>query len=388
MGNSADNIQLQDTTQIHTPVDTIPKILTQDTTAVLIQDTLISEDTISGSEIKQYSIQEALQIFEREQQHQEKVDSIHKISITKSQQKRIIPEENRSVFQPDSSDIIITISENHGIKPLFFKNMWEHSFIKGSHNKHLFLSSEKTIDNISTRVVTEIPAKNQNNYQTREEIPSLWHDWVLGIMLFSFILLVWVKLFYNKVLSATISSIFNYQISHNLFLDKSTLTHKAFLIMDFVFYVNAGLFIYLSTQHFNLTLVHPDGIKAFLIFTGFVFVVYLLRYITGKIVGYISQTHKIFAEYLHNIFIYTRITGLVLFPFLIVIPYADYRITPVTIFAGAGIIILGYILRIIRGIKIFTIKKISLLYLFLYLCMLEFVPVLVFFKYIRNFLMA
>ena len=130
MGNNTDNKQPQDTTQIHPLVDTIPKILTQDTIAVLIQDTVISEDTISGSDIKQYSIQEALQIFEREQQHQKKVDSIHKISIIRSIPKIIIPEENTSVFQPDSSDIIISISENQGIKPLFLKNMWEHSFLQ------------------------------------------------------------------------------------------------------------------------------------------------------------------------------------------------------------------------------------------------------------------
>lgn len=354
----------------HPLVDTIPKILIQDTTAVLIQDTVISEDTISASDIKQYSIQEALQIFEREQQHQEKVDSLHKTSLLKSKPKRIIPEKVISVFQPDSSDIIITIGENQGIKPLFFKNMWEHSY---------------EIDFKSTRVGTEIPAKNQDNYQPREEIPSIWNDWVLGIIVFSFILLVWVKLLYNKVLSASVNSIFNYQISHNLFRDKSNLTQKAFLIMDFVFYVNTGLFIYLSVKHFNLILIHPEGIKAFLLFTGFVFAVYLLRYITSKIVGYISTTQIIFAEYLHNIFIHTRVTGLVLFPFLIAIPYTDYRITPVAIFAGTGIIALGYVFRIIRGIKIFTLKKISLLYLFLYLCTLEFIPVLVFFKYLRIF---
>jgi len=157
----------------HPIVDTIPNILPQDTTAVLIQDTMISKDTISVPDNKQYSIQEALQIFEREKQHQEKVDSIHKTSIIKFQPNRIIPEENISVFQPDSSDIIITISENQGIKPLFYKNMWEHSYKKVSHNNHLFISSEKTTDNISTPVVTEIPAKNQDNYQTHEEIPSL-----------------------------------------------------------------------------------------------------------------------------------------------------------------------------------------------------------------------
>jgi len=369
----------------HPLVDTIPKIFIQDTTAVLIQDTVISEDTISGSDIKQYSIQEALQIFEREQQHQEEVDSLHKNSLIKSKPKRIIPEENTSVFQPDSSNIIVTISENQGIKPPFFKNMWEHNYEKVSHNNHLFISSEKTIDNKSTRVITEIPAKNQDNYQSRKEIPSLWNDWVLGVIIFSFILLLWIKLLYNKVLSATVNSIFNYQISHNLFLDKSTLTQRAFLIMDFVFYVNAGLFIYLSAKHFNLTLVQPEGIKAFLLFTCFVFAVYFLRYITVKITGYVSATQKIFAEYLHNIFIHTRVTGLVLLPFIIAIPYADYRITPFAIFAGAGIIVLGYILRIIMGIKIFTLKKISLLYLFLYLCTLEFIPVLVFFKYLRIF---
>ena len=369
----------------HPLVDTIPKIFNQDTTAILIQDTVISEDTISRPEIKQYSIQETLQIFEREQQHQEKVDSIHKTSIKESEQKRIIPEKNTSVFQPDSSDIFITISDNQDFKPLFFKNMWESSYEKVSYNNHLFISSEEITDNNTTRIGTEILANNRDNYQSRKEIFSPWNDWVLGIIIFSFILLVWIKLFYNKVLSATVNSIFNYQASHNLFLDKSTLTHRAFLIMDFVFYVNAGLFIYLSAKHFNLTFVHPEGIKAFLLFSGFVFAIYLLRYIASKIVGYISQTQKIFAEYLHNIFIHTRVTGLLLLPFIIAIPYTDYRITPVAIFAGAVIIILGYFFRIIRGIKIFTLRKISLLYLFLYLCSLEFMPVLVFFKYLRIF---
>ncbi len=369
----------------HPFVDTIPKILIQDSTAVLIQDTVISEDTISGFDIKQYSIQEALQIFEREQQHREKVDSLYKTSLIKSKPKKIIPEKVISVFQPDSSDIFITIGENQGLKPLFFKNMWEHSYKKVSRNSHLFISSDKTIDHKSTRAGTEIPAKNQDKYLSREEIPSFWNDWVLGIIVFSFILLVWVKLLYNKVLSASVNSIFNYQISHNLFRDKSNLTQKAFLIMDLVFYVNAGLFIYLSAKHFNLTLVRPEGIKAFLLFTCFIFTVYLIRYILSIIVGYLSATQKIFAEYFHNISIHARVTGLVLLPFLIAIPYADYRITPVVIFAGAGIIALAYILRIIRGIKILTLKKISLLYLFLYLCTLEFIPVLVFFKYLRIF---
>lgn len=385
MGNNTDNKQHQDTTQIRPLVDTIPIIINQDTTAVLIQDTVISEDTISGSDIIQYSIREALQIFEREQQHREKVDSIHKISLIKSEPKSIIPEKITPVFQPDSSDIIITIGENQGIKPLFFKNMWEHSYKMGSRKDHLFITSEKTIDNKSTRTGTEVPDKKPDNYHSMEETPALWSDWVLGIIIFSFILLVWIKLFYNKVISATANSIFNYQVSHNLFLDKSSLTQKAFLIMDFVFYLNVGLFIYLSANHFNLTLIHPKGIKAFLLFTGFVFAVYLLRYITSKIAGYVSLTQKTFAEYLHNIFIHTRVTGLVLLPLLIAIPYTDYRITPVAIFAGASVIILSYILRIIRGIKIFTLRKFSLLYLFLYLCVLEFIPILVFFKYLRIF---
>lgn len=385
MGNNTDNKQQQDTTQIRPLVDTIPTIINQDTTVVLIQDTVISEDTISGSDIKQYSIQEALQIFEREQQHREKVDSLYKTSLIKSEPKSIIPEKITSVFQPDSSDIFITIGENQGVKPLFFKNMWEHGYKMVSRKDHLFITSEKTIDNKSTHTGTEVPDKKPDNYHSWEETPTLWNDWVLGIIIFSFILLVWIKLFYNKVISATVNSIFNYQVSHNLFLDKSSLTQRAFLIMDFVFYLNAGLFIYLSAKHFNLTPVHPKGIKAFLLFTGFIFAVYLLRYITSKIAGYVSLTQKTFAEYLHNIFIHTRVTGLVLLPLLIAIPYADYRITPVAIFAGAGVIVIGYMLRIVRGIKIFTLRKFSLLYLFLYLCVLEFIPILVFFKYLRIF---
>lgn len=377
--------QPQDTTLIKPLTDTIPKIINQDTITVFLQDTTVSPDTSFASEIKQYSIQEVLQIFEREQEHREKVDSIYEITRNKSEQKVVTPVKTEPDFQPDSSSIIVAIGENQGLKPLFFKNMWGQNYKKVSQKEHVFIPLEKTTSNQPIKTRTEVPATSPGNYRSRDEIPSFWSDWILGIIIVSFIFFGWIRLFYNKVLSATLNSLFNYKMSYNIFHDKSSLTQRAFLIMDLIFYLNTGLFIYLSVKYFNLTLIQTAGFQSFLIFTGFVITIYLARFITSKIAGYISLSQQLFSEYLHNVFIYARISGFILLPFLIAIPYIDYRITPIVIFAGAGIFVSLYILRIIRGIKIFALRKVSVLYLFLYLCTLEFIPVLVFFKYIGVF---
>lgn len=385
MGSVRRDKQPQDTTLIKPLTDTIPKIINQDSITVFFQDTTVSPDTSFASEMKQYSIQEVLQIFEREQEHLEKVDSIYEITRKKSEKKVAPPVKTEPDFQLDSSSIIISIGENQGLKPLFFKNMWGQNYKKISQKEYLFIPIKKTNANLPIKTRTEVPVTSPGNYRSQDEIPSFWNDWILGIIIVSFIFFGWIRLFYNKVLSATLNSLFNYKMSYNIFQDKSSLTQRAFMIMDLIFYLNTGLFIYLSAKHFNSTLIKTAGFKSFLIFTGFVIAIHLARFITSKIAGYISLSQQLFSEYLHNVFIYARVSGFILLPFLITIPYIDYRITPIVIFAGAVIFVLLYILRIIRGIKIFALRKVSVLYLFLYLCTLEFIPVLVFFKYIGVF---
>lgn len=384
MRNGINNKHQQDTTSVSSSADTIPNIHQQDSSSMLLQDTVKKQDTISGA--KKFSLDEAMKIFEEGQKRQEKIDSIlQSPSAKKSETEKNIQIIKQPPFKPDSSGIIITSGDYQN--PLYrsFENMWQHSYQTVSPGNNLFIKPENVSENRSNKLKAEIHVKDDKSNNLRKEIPAFWSDWILGLIILSCILLGWMKIFYNKILSQIVKSTYNYTPSHNLYINKNILTKRAFMVMNAVFFINTGLFIYLAAKNFKLNPINVQGIKMFFFFTGFILAVFLLRYIISKITGYVTMAQKLMSEQLYNIFIYAKVTGLLLLPFLIIIPYTNNYVTNIAIFAGAGLIVLMYILGIIRGIKIFTLEKVSLLYLFLYLCTFEFVPILVFLKYLEIF---
>jgi hypothetical protein len=137
-----------------------------------------------------------------------------------------------------------------------------------------------------------------------------------------------------------------------------------------------------TNQYFGLILNDYSRFQQYLFFALTITIIYLVKYSVNSILAYISLNNELNKEYLFNVFIFSQTTGIILFPFVICLQFTKY---PSEWFLYPALIIwLGfYALRMFRGFIIsVTEQNIGIIYIFLYLCALEILPLLVLTKFL------
>jgi hypothetical protein len=109
-----------------------------------------------------------------------------------------------------------------------------------------------------------------------------------------------------------------------------------------------------------------------------------IRYIICIITGEMSGTAGIFREYLFGVYQGYRFGALFLYILILLISYTLFFPANAGFMAGAAIMAILYLIRVIRLFIIFLNSNISIFYLILYLCALEILPVLIIIKYISG----
>jgi hypothetical protein len=85
-------------------------------------------------------------------------------------------------------------------------------------------------------------------------------------------------------------------------------------------------------------------------------------------------------EFLFNLDNFNRGTGIVLFPIVGLIAYFPSENPMIAVFLGVFTTLIFYFMLLKRGISILLKKQFPIFYLFLYLCTLEFLPLLLIYK--------
>ena len=152
-------------------------------------------------------------------------------------------------------------------------------------------------------------------------------------------------------------------------------------LVNLISFFNIALFAYCAASYYDFI---PAGISGILFWAiAFVLVALLItiRHLVCSLTGSISGQKQIFNEYMVTIYQSYRYAALILFVLVVLLSYTK-------IFSASTIFIIGlisfsalYLMRIIRLLLIFIKRSVSISYLILYLCALEFLPVLVTVKY-------
>lgn len=231
----------------------------------------------------------------------------------------------------------------------------------------------------------EIPITSQSQKQDTEPIiPNKFFDntdWILGVLLFSAIILTFVKLLHDKYLSNTIKAFFIHTYADKLFREQNVTTQRISLSLNAVFIISTSLFLYLLCNHYNYTIWDLNNFSLFLGLNGVIFSVNLVKVLVFRILGVVLLETKLFSEYRENIFLYNKAIGLCLFPITAGIAYMPQYMTKIFIYLGFIVVLTFYLSRIYQGLKIIITKRISIFYMILYLCTLEIIPFLLLFKY-------
>ncbi len=209
--------------------------------------------------------------------------------------------------------------------------------------------------------------------------PSYWPGIVL---FFIFSIFVLIRISEPKKIIKVFTSVFSIQEAKQLFREEFKLTKGVSILLGISFILIMSFLAQVINEYFGLILNEYSQLNQFLFFIAVVSLTYLIKFSVNYTLAFITSNEELGKEYLFNVYVFSQTIGIILFPIVICLQFTKY---PVEWFLYPAIIICGgfYALRMFRGFVICTSEQnIGILYIFLYLCGLEILPLLVLIKFL------
>ena len=204
-------------------------------------------------------------------------------------------------------------------------------------------------------------------------------DWLTVVLFFVFVLFVSIRAVYSKYIGSLFQSLLNYSTSFRMFRERSySYLHGAYRL-ELMFYIVFSVYVF---QVIVMVLPGEERFK-FLFFAktlAFVVLYFMIIKFAYFALGSIFIDVNDFREYLFNMDNFNRAAGIVLFPIVALIAYSPFENPMIAVFLGVFTVVGFYLMLLKRGISILLKKQFPIFYLFLYLCTLEFLPLLLIYK--------
>jgi hypothetical protein len=214
--------------------------------------------------------------------------------------------------------------------------------------------------------------------------PVYQSDWIVPLAVFTLFLFAVVRTFPGSLFRTMVRYALMRGINDNSSREPAIIFQWQATLLNLASFISISLFGFLATRHYSIEFQDIGGFLTWAICLGVVVVSVTMRHFICIITGNVSGQSEIFREYLTGIYHFYRIFGIFSLILSLLILYILF-LAPgtwfITGFIAAGLI---YFLRIIRLLLIFLIRRVSILYLILYLCALEILPVVIIVKYITG----
>ena len=222
---------------------------------------------------------------------------------------------------------------------------------------------------INTKKI-ELPYREKLNNNT---------DWLTIVLFLCLVLFASVKNSFSKYLKHLIQSVFNYSTACRMFQEKNNSIFQASLRLEIFYFIVVSIFLYQLTVHYKIAF-RFEKFYLFLICLGLMIVYYTIKTALYRFVGSLTEQQPEISEYLFNMSNFNRVVGIFIFPITAFIAFNPFGNIEIVVIMGILLLLSFYVLLICRCIGILLKKQVSLFYMFLYLCTLEFLPLLLIYK--------
>ena len=209
-----------------------------------------------------------------------------------------------------------------------------------------------------------------------KEKPVQVFSWISLLIVFSIILFAIAKFSYHKRFLQLFKVFFVTRLFNQFTRESGVFKERISFFLFGIFLIVFSLFTYnvfinFSTNSYSVLTSIVLFFKIFISICLFC----LLKLIGYHIVGFIFKREKETSDFVLNIFVFSEIIGIVLIPIVVIHTYLNN-----TSFMYVGLILIFslYVYSLFKGLIYSTsFSKISVYYLFLYLCTLEVLPLFI-----------
>jgi hypothetical protein len=332
-----------------------------------------SEDTVGS--LRKFSTEEVSDIFFAMEKRERALDSIARV---RSYQNWLRTQEESRSEGFDTSAVPYNFSGSPLTMPdnalLGFSGKF---YSARDTSKPVFIEASETTEPLIHQTINETPVVRS---VIRDQ--ALRPDWLLGVIIGSLVLLAWIKLFFSKFLDQTIQSLGNYQLSAKLLRDQSIFSKRVAFALNLNFVMVTGALVYLLMEYFGLKLFPYKGFLNYLSYSLLIAMLILLRYLVNNFIGHVFRKQNEFRDYLHQLLIIYKNLGIYLLGLVAGIAYINEEFRVYLVWFALVLVIAGVSFRLFKGLQIvLNYKDVLIFYMILYLCTLEILPLLIFYRF-------
>lgn len=208
--------------------------------------------------------------------------------------------------------------------------------------------------------------------------------WPAIVLFIGFCLFVFAQTSEPKKFWRILVSTYSIQSAKQLQREDYKIGKRLSVVLIVLFMLTFSFLAYIINDYFGLVLNENSEWSKYFIILGIITGTYIMKYLFSLFVSYLINASELVKEYMFNTLIYTQVMGVALFPLVIVIQYSRLD-TVWLLYPAMAIFLFFYAFRMVRGFIIsWSENGVGILYIFLYFCALEILPLLVFIKFLLS----
>jgi hypothetical protein len=213
--------------------------------------------------------------------------------------------------------------------------------------------------------------------------PPTWYF----IYLFSLAgFLAWIRVYYGNIIIQTIQASVNFQVANRMFQDNSLLQNQLDRVLYLFYFLSVGFLLYDLEVRLEMAPYGLQGWGMFVFNLGLLVGVFLGRVLMLNLAGLIFNRLRVLKEYLYNIFIFNKLTGVAVLPLVFLLVYTRGMLQDLIFWLTLAVVSGIFLMRLIRGIVFSYKKDVLIFYMFLYLCALEIAPLVLLYRWLEGIL--
>lgn len=205
-------------------------------------------------------------------------------------------------------------------------------------------------------------------------------SWVILLVLFLVLLYAVVRFFFPTELNSITHAFYSNQVLSKLNKEETLFNSWPFVFLYLLFGLILGLYLYLSANYFGIS-YRVEGFILFLYLSATVIALFTLKIIVLKVVGFLFDATRLVRDYVSVLYLSYFNAAILFLPIVIAFSLTSYRFSIIYGYLGVILLLLIFALQFLRAAEnILSNYKFPKVYLIIYLCALEFCPLIILFK--------
>lgn len=293
----------------------------------------------------------------------------------------IVPKK-RKKKKIDSTEIRTVILK---IDTLFPTDSCIHFFEK---EKKLYFGNINDTTKIISSFEALLDSSREISFDIRQKRKTDMPYWIFYVMMLPLLSFVYVRLNFYNYLQDLIRSFFNITIAQQFYREQEPALTLSALLLNLNFVLAFAMYLYLLAGFYQLNF-SVGGIELWLILCLLVTIVYTLKYFFLSVITFFFPIANEVNFYKFNVFLFNKITGIVLIFIVFVIAFAKIFLIKIMIVFSLILISGIFLYRFFRGLSIARDYLLfNKVHFFLYLCTFEIAPVVILIKLMMNWIKA